>query len=211
MSPTRACRSIATFRERHALPPQRAERTGKAKRGSSASGSGAGASGFPIGVSIMGHPAHADAAQKLEGVLHCVREALPLADFIEVNESCPNVHHGRRGGHSILATRPLQTPRALGARHPPPTHPSPTEPGPEPSARPPPPCAGVGSGGAGATDELAARLRAIVAVRDAAARAPGGRRVPVLVKLGDLGDAKATVRFLARLGVDGVVSRASKS
>jgi dihydroorotate dehydrogenase len=30
-------------------------------------------------------------------VLHCVREALPLADFIEVNESCPNVHHGRRG------------------------------------------------------------------------------------------------------------------
>ena len=36
------------------------------------------------------------------------------------------------------------------------------------------------------------------------------RRVPVLVKLGDLGDARATVRFLARLGVDGVVSTAGR-
>ena len=61
--------NIAAFRERHALPPQRAERTGKAK-GGGAKGAGTDAgsgSGFPIGVSIMGHPAHADAAQKLEG------------------------------------------------------------------------------------------------------------------------------------------------
>ena len=115
-----AMSNIAAFRERHALPPQRAERTGKAKGGGAkgaGAGTDAGGSGFPIGVSIMGHPAHADPARKLEGVLHCVREALPLADFIEVNESCPNVHHG--------------------------------------------------SGGASATEELAARLRAIVAVRDA--------------------------------------------
>ena len=113
-----AMSNIAAFRERHALPPQRAERTGKAKGGGGRGAGGeAAGGGFPIGVSIMGHPAHADPAQKLEGVLHCVREALPLADFIEVNESCPNVHHG--------------------------------------------------SGGASATEELAARLRAIVAVRDA--------------------------------------------
>ena len=44
----------------------------------------------------------------------------------------------------------------------------------------------------------------MVAVRDAAVEAVG-RRAPVLVKLGDLGDAAATVTLLAELGVDGVV------
>lgn len=29
-----------------------------------------------------------------------MRKALPLADFIEINESCPNVHHGSGGGGS---------------------------------------------------------------------------------------------------------------
>ena len=65
-----AMSNIAAFRERHALPPQRAERTGKAKGGGAkgaGAGTDAGGSSFPIGVSIMGHPAHADAAQKLEG------------------------------------------------------------------------------------------------------------------------------------------------
>ena len=74
-----------------------------------------------------------------------MRRSLPLADFIEINESCPNVHHGG------------------------------------------------GKGAATANDELAARTKAVVAVRDAAAK-KDGRRVPILVKMGDLGDAKATVR-----------------
>ena len=74
-----------------------------------------------------------------------MRRSLPLADFIEINESCPNVHHGG------------------------------------------------GKGASTGNDELAARLKAVVAVRDVAAKVDG-RRVPILVKLGDLGDAKATVR-----------------
>ena len=142
-----ALRNIAAFRERHGVPPQRAEHGRPA---------GDGGASFPVGVSIMGHPAHSDPADKLEGVLRCVRLCLPLADFIEINESCPNVHHG--GGH-----------------------------------------------GGDATAELRKRLEAIVAERDAAARG-GGRRVPLLVKLGDLGEAEGTVRFLSRLGIDGVVA-----
>eukprot|EP00908_Phaeocystis_cordata_P017821 Transcript_29190.p1 GENE.Transcript_29190~~Transcript_29190.p1 ORF type:complete len:451 (-),score=158.94 Transcript_29190:47-1348(-) len=145
-----ALANIAAFRARHAMPPQRADPPGKA------GGAPGDFAGFPIGVSIMGHPAHADPQRKLDGVLRCVRAALPLADFLEVNESCPNVHHG--------------------------------------------------DGGAAVAQELAARLRAIVAERDAAARAPGGRRVPILVKLGDLGDPKETVRFLAKVGIDGLVA-----
>ncbi|MDD7984803.1 hypothetical protein PQO01_07570 [Lentisphaera marina] len=46
--------------------------------------------GFPIGVSIMGHPAQ-EGQEKLQGVLDCVKKSLPVADFIEINESCPNV------------------------------------------------------------------------------------------------------------------------
>jgi len=64
---------------------------------------------------------------------------------------------------------------------------------------------GGGGGGAAETEELRARLRAVVAVRDEAAKA-SGRRVPILVKLGDLGDPQGTVRFLSALGVDGVVA-----
>ncbi|WDE95716.1 hypothetical protein PQO03_08305 [Lentisphaera profundi] len=45
---------------------------------------------FPIGVSIMGHPAQ-EGEEKLQGVLDCVKQSLPVADFIEINESCPNV------------------------------------------------------------------------------------------------------------------------
>jgi dihydroorotate dehydrogenase len=174
-----ALANIAAFRESHGIAPQ----TG---RGSSSGSGGAGAGGgssngdggvsgssgnndFPIGISIMGHPAHgADPQRKLQGVLDCVRKSLPLADFIEINESCPNVDHGAGGGGS-----------------------------------------GGGGGGKAHDEELAARLRAVVAVRDEAAAAKGGdgRRVPLLVKLGDLGaDAGATVRFLAGLGVDGVVA-----
>eukprot|EP00755_Sulcionema_specki_P009127 Sspe_Gene.42792::Locus_20822_Transcript_2_2_Confidence_0.500_Length_1328::g.42792::m.42792/K00254/DHODH, pyrD; dihydroorotate dehydrogenase len=46
---------------------------------------------FPIGVSIMGHPGVSDPEAKLDGVCYCVKEAAAVADFIEVNESCPNV------------------------------------------------------------------------------------------------------------------------
>eukprot|EP01062_Namystynia_karyoxenos_P073771 TRINITY_DN70594_c0_g1_i1.p1 TRINITY_DN70594_c0_g1~~TRINITY_DN70594_c0_g1_i1.p1 ORF type:complete len:496 (+),score=151.41 TRINITY_DN70594_c0_g1_i1:77-1489(+) len=45
---------------------------------------------FPIGLSIMGHPADGGML-KLQGVVECVRKACAVADFIEVNESCPNV------------------------------------------------------------------------------------------------------------------------
>ena len=155
-----AVANIAAFRDRHGLPPQTP--APEARGGGGNSGSVDPTKAFPIGVSIMGHPAHAsDAAKKLEGVLACVRTALPQADFIEVNESCPNVKHGSGS-----------------------------------------------SGGHGAGDaDLTARCKAIVRVRDEYARAPGGRRVPVLVKLGDLGDSPhATVRLLAKAGVDGVIA-----
>jgi acyl-CoA-binding protein/dihydroorotate dehydrogenase len=42
----------------------------------------------------MGHPAQHGEAQ-LQGLVECVRKALPLADFIELNVSCPNVAQGR--------------------------------------------------------------------------------------------------------------------
>ena len=48
---------------------------------------------FPVGLSIMGHPLE-NGEEKLRGVLDCVKKALPIVDFIEINESCPNVKHG---------------------------------------------------------------------------------------------------------------------
>ncbi|MBP9674742.1 MAG: hypothetical protein KBD63_06560 [Bacteriovoracaceae bacterium] len=45
---------------------------------------------FPIGVSLMGHPLHAE-EQKIQGILKCVEKLNPLVDFFEINESCPNV------------------------------------------------------------------------------------------------------------------------
>lgn len=48
--------------------------------------------GFPIGLSIMGHPLQ-EGEEKLEGILECVEKAVGVADFIEINESCPNVQH----------------------------------------------------------------------------------------------------------------------
>eukprot|EP00929_Paragymnodinium_shiwhaense_P054610 TRINITY_DN27385_c0_g1_i1.p1 TRINITY_DN27385_c0_g1~~TRINITY_DN27385_c0_g1_i1.p1 ORF type:complete len:473 (-),score=118.20 TRINITY_DN27385_c0_g1_i1:72-1490(-) len=108
---------------------------------------------FPIGVSIMGHPKH-EGKQKLDGVLDCVRKSIPLADFIEINESCPNVKHG---------------------------------------------------GGADAAKELAGRLAAVTAVRDELAKTTR-RRVPILVKLGDVGDAASTVKLVSQTGIDGIVA-----
>ena len=151
--------NIAAFRERHNLPPQRAEKRRAAKPPAASSAVSSAAPCFPIGVSIMGHPSHgSDAKRKLDGIVYCVEKALPQADFIEINESCPNVHHGGGG-------------KAKGA----------------------------------ADAELAGRLQAVVRARDAAIKTTG-RRVPILVKLGDVGDAKATVKFLAGCGVDGLVA-----
>jgi dihydroorotate dehydrogenase len=45
---------------------------------------------YPIGLSVMGHPGQQGQA-KLDGVLECMEKALPVVDFIEINESCPNV------------------------------------------------------------------------------------------------------------------------
>jgi dihydroorotate dehydrogenase len=58
---------------------------------------------FPIGVSIMGHPAQSG-QEKLDGVIDCVKQACAQADFIEINESCPNVAHGH-GDSSELEAR----------------------------------------------------------------------------------------------------------
>lgn len=45
---------------------------------------------YPIGLSVMGHPAQQGQA-KIDGVVECLEKALPHVDFIEINESCPNV------------------------------------------------------------------------------------------------------------------------
>jgi dihydroorotate dehydrogenase len=47
---------------------------------------------YPIGLSIMGHPSQKGQA-KIDGVIECLEKALPIVDFIELNESCPNVQH----------------------------------------------------------------------------------------------------------------------
>ena len=124
----------------------------------------------------MGHPSAPDAGEgnKLDGVLECVRKLVPVADFIELNESCPNVAHGKTGH---------------------------------------------GAGGPGSR-ALELRLRAIVKARDsvltcsvasasasAPKRKPLRRKVPILVKVGGVGeaDAEETVKFFSRVGVDGLV------
>jgi dihydroorotate dehydrogenase len=47
---------------------------------------------FPIGLSVMGHPSQ-KGQSKIDGVIECLEKALPIVDFIEINESCPNVKH----------------------------------------------------------------------------------------------------------------------
>lgn len=133
-----AVRNIAEFRKRRGITPQGHETANLPH-----------ATCFPIGVSIMGHPKQ-EGKEKLDGVLECVRKAIPVADFIEINESCPNVKHG------------------------------------------------------GDSSGLAARLDGVTKLRDDMKNSTG-RHVPILVKLGDLGDADTTVQLLAKHGVDGIV------
>ena len=45
---------------------------------------------FPIGISTMGHPTQSG-QEKIDGVLECVKKSMGTVDFIEINESCPNV------------------------------------------------------------------------------------------------------------------------
>ncbi|MCB1197605.1 MAG: hypothetical protein KDK51_04470 [Deltaproteobacteria bacterium] len=45
---------------------------------------------FPIGLSIMGHPLD-DADAKAQGMIICMQKAQGFVDFIELNQSCPNV------------------------------------------------------------------------------------------------------------------------
>jgi len=47
---------------------------------------------FPIGASVMAHPKSTDAWQNPRSVADCVQKLLPVVDFIELNESCPNTH-----------------------------------------------------------------------------------------------------------------------
>ncbi len=51
---------------------------------------------FPIGASIMGHPLQ-KGEEKLNGTVNCLRRLLYDVDFVEINESCPNVKHNEDG------------------------------------------------------------------------------------------------------------------
>jgi len=47
---------------------------------------------FPVGLSVMGHPKE-EGEEKIKGVESCIKQSISLVDFIEINESCPNVQH----------------------------------------------------------------------------------------------------------------------
>lgn len=47
-------------------------------------------SNFPIGLSIMGHPKQSG-QEKEDGLIECLEKAQGVVDFIELNQSCPNV------------------------------------------------------------------------------------------------------------------------
>ena len=47
---------------------------------------------FPIGASLMVHPAH-EPQQQLDGILKSFELLAPFVEFFEINESCPNCEH----------------------------------------------------------------------------------------------------------------------
>ncbi len=51
---------------------------------------------FLIGVSVMGHPLQ-QGQEQLDQLMTCLESVAPYADFIEMNESCPNVSHSSEG------------------------------------------------------------------------------------------------------------------
>lgn len=59
---------------------------------------------FPIGMSVMGHPAQ-KGQSKIDGVVECLEKSLPHVDFVEINESCPNVsNHDPEAFQKRIAT-----------------------------------------------------------------------------------------------------------
>ena len=59
---------------------------------------------FPIGISVMGHPAQ-EGEEKIDGVCQVIQAVSGEVDFIEINESCPNVkHHDHSGLSKRIAT-----------------------------------------------------------------------------------------------------------
>ncbi|MCB0272161.1 MAG: hypothetical protein KDD46_04030 [Bdellovibrionales bacterium] len=48
------------------------------------------AQNFPIGLSVMGHPLQS-AKEKEKGMIECIRKSVGIVDFVELNQSCPNV------------------------------------------------------------------------------------------------------------------------
>ena len=49
----------------------------------------------------MAHPKQKGKAQ-LEGTVECLKKLIPHVDFLEINESCPNVHHD--AGNDVLGS-----------------------------------------------------------------------------------------------------------
>ncbi|MBR9692778.1 hypothetical protein GOV07_02485 [Candidatus Woesearchaeota archaeon] len=56
---------------------------------------------FPIGMSVMGHPA-LEGIRKDESLLRCIEQARAYVDFFEINESCPNVSHEHGSDADLL-------------------------------------------------------------------------------------------------------------
>ncbi|MFC1666218.1 hypothetical protein ACFLZF_00715 [Nanoarchaeota archaeon] len=104
---------------------------------------------FPIGASIMGHPKQ-EGEEKLRGTIECFKKILPYIDFIEMNESCPNVDHDEN--ENILEHR----------------------------------------------------LGQIIYKRDAY-QSRTGKKIPLFIKLGSFGNLEHTVKFMTKMGIDGLV------
>ena len=49
---------------------------------------------FPIGISLMAHPQE-ESEQQINGVKTSIQKSAGIIDFIELNESCPNVEHSQ--------------------------------------------------------------------------------------------------------------------
>lgn len=100
---------------------------------------------FPIGISIMGHPLK-EGDEQLQGLKGLLEKSLQIADFIEINESCPNVAHNQD------------------------------------------------------LDSFLNRIEHLLEVK-----ARVNSKVPVFIKLAELGEAESVLPKIDRFGVDGLV------
>ncbi len=73
------------------------------------------ATDFPIGISIMGHPLETG-QEKIDGVCNVIKAVCNDVDFIEINESCPNVKGHNNDGLNIRLASFVQA-RDLGSKH----------------------------------------------------------------------------------------------